>query len=115
MQHVAAQFGNLRPAAADAAGGRFHQRSLEATIHRVDQQPGTAVRHFQLAPRRRDRPGALNCLQQVSLARPDGIIVAEGNADENVWLDFYERRIGNNAAISLSKYDRRCKINLSNE
>src|SRR6476661_5231571 len=80
LDHFGAQPSEPRTTAALAAGFGLDQGRTKTAIHRVDQQPGAAIRHAQGAGCGTDRAGGFDRFQQVDLARTDGDVVAAAEA-----------------------------------
>src|SRR6185437_10341414 len=80
LDHFGAEPSEPRPTAALAAGFGLDQGRTKTAIHRVDQQPGAAIRHAERARCAADRSAGFDRFQQVDLARTDGDVVAAAEA-----------------------------------
>src|SRR5712692_1309606 len=78
----------MSAAAGASTLGCLHQRLLEASVHGLDQQPGTLIAHAQPAACGRDRAGFADAFQNVGLAGADGDVLAKNNTQAGADLDF---------------------------
>ena len=72
FHHAASEVGNLRTAAAAAAGAGDNQWFDERGISGFDQGPGAAIRHIHFAAGGGDGTRAFDRINQVGPARPHG-------------------------------------------
>src|SRR5258706_5015676 len=71
-EHTVAELREARAPAPAAARGGSHDRLPEAAVHGVHEEPGTAIRHAELAGRLPDGAGGGGRLQEVGPAPADG-------------------------------------------
>ena len=80
-----------RATAPAAALAGAHHWFEETAVQTVQQLPRTAITHVEVARRLRQRPAALDLLEQCDLARSHAALAIEIDPEANAWVSYFRR------------------------